>query len=93
MSFSRHGEIYRSDVGWQSRERLRPRSRRSSASMSLQPAIPWRVALPQSRLRFTGQDQDAVMSSYRSIEFQRTANTVLTVCVSQGDNPSSYTIH
>jgi hypothetical protein len=30
------------------------------------------------------------MSSYRSIEFQRTANTVLTVCVSQGDNPSWY---
>jgi hypothetical protein len=37
-------------------------------------------------LRFTGRDQNALKWSRRSIDFQRTANRVLTVCVSQGDN-------
>src|ERR1035441_10228163 len=56
--------------------------------MSLQPAIPWRGALPQSPLRFTGRDQNELKWSCRSIDIQQTANSVLTVCVSQGDNPS-----
>jgi hypothetical protein len=50
MSFFRHGEIYRSDVGpRQDREQLTLCcSRRSSASMSFQSVIPWLVALRQS---------------------------------------------
>src|ERR1022692_1394256 len=40
-----------------------------------------------SRLRFTDRDQNALKWFCRSIDFQRTANSVLTVCVSQGDNP------
>ena len=43
MSFFRHGEIYRWD-----RETSRYRPPRPILSMSLQPAIPWRVALQQS---------------------------------------------
>jgi hypothetical protein len=45
--FSRHGEIYRSDVKQKAGSGSRAHSRRSSASMSLQPVIPWRVALQQ----------------------------------------------
>jgi hypothetical protein len=40
-----------------------------------------------SRLRFTDRDQNALKWFCRSIDFQRTANSVLTVCVSRGDNP------
>ena len=48
MSLARHGEIYRSDVEMKCREQASvAHSRRSSASMSLQPAIPWQVALQQ----------------------------------------------
>jgi hypothetical protein len=41
-------------------------------------------------LRFTGQVQNDVTSSCRSIDFQRTANWVLTVCVSSGGNPTCH---
>src|SRR5215469_16285586 len=37
-------------------------------------------------LRFTGWVQHAMKWSCRSRKFQRTANSVLTVCLSQGDN-------
>ena len=48
MSFLRHREIYRSDVGFENAgSRIGSRSRRSSASMSFQLAIPRRVALQQ----------------------------------------------
>ena len=49
MSFFRHGEIYRSDVD-SCRKRGAGRSRLPGliVSMSLRPAIPWRVALQQS---------------------------------------------
>jgi len=43
----------------------------------------------EHRLRFTDREQNALKWSCPSIDFQRTANSVLTVCVSQGDNPSS----
>ena len=48
MSFLRHEEIYRSDVaqGWEAT--ISAASQHSSAAMSFQPAIPWRVALQQS---------------------------------------------
>jgi hypothetical protein len=38
----------------------------------------------RARLRFTDRLQNAIKWSCRSIDFQRTANSVLTVCVSQG---------
>jgi len=63
-------------------------SRRSSVRMSLQPDIPWPGCTPAGPgLRFTGQDQNRVISSCRSNDFQRTANWVLTVCLSSGGNP------
>ena len=37
-------------------------------------------------LRFTGWVQHAMKWSCRSRKFQRTANSVLTICLSQGDN-------
>jgi hypothetical protein len=40
-------------------------------------------------LRFTDRDQNALKWSCRSRIPQRTANMVLTVCVSEGDNPTS----
>jgi hypothetical protein len=50
MSFSRHEEIYRSDVtlGKPGSGNCGRRSQRSSAAMSFQSAIPWQVALRQS---------------------------------------------
>jgi hypothetical protein len=50
MSFSRHAEIYRSDVklGKPGSGNYDRRSQRSSAAMSFQSAIPWKVALRQS---------------------------------------------
>jgi hypothetical protein len=52
-------------------------------------------SLERTCLRFIDRDQNALKWSCRSIDFQRTANMVLTVCVSQGDNPilSSYHAH
>jgi len=50
MSFSRHEEIYRSDVrlGKAGSGNGCRRSQCSSAAMSFQSAIPWQVALRQS---------------------------------------------
>src|SRR5215469_9878759 len=41
----------------------------------------------RARLRFAGYVQFAMKEYGRSRNFQRTANSVLTVCLSQGDNP------
>jgi hypothetical protein len=49
MSFLRHGQIYRSDVGFNTRSGATCGSAPDLiVSMSLRPAIPWRVALLQS---------------------------------------------
>ena len=89
MSFFRHREIYRSDVIRLVRERRkrRPRPHRldefpvgySSADCS--PA--------GSASASPTADHSALKSSCRSILFHRTANSVLTVCLSQRDHPSS----
>ena len=52
----------------------------------LQSAIPRRVTLRRGRLRSTDRDQNAVHSSCRSRNLQRTAN-FLSVCVSPGGDP------
>ena len=48
MSFFRHEEIYRSDVGMQLKGSGPQTAPRTIVSMSLRLAIPWRVALQQS---------------------------------------------
>src|SRR5260370_22991334 len=88
MSFLRHREIYRSDVIRLVRERRkrRPRPHRldefpvgySSADCS--PA--------GSPSASPTADHSPLKSSCRSILFHRTANSVLTVCLSQGDHPT-----
>lgn len=40
-----------------------------------------------ARHHFTDRDQNALKWFCRSIDFQRTANMVLTDCLSQADNP------
>ena len=48
MSFFRHGEIYRSDVGSKANGNRPKPAPPTIVSMSLRLAIPWRVALQQS---------------------------------------------
>ena len=47
-----------------------------------------KLFLGSARLRFPGREQNALKWSCRPMDFQRTANSVLTVCVSPGDNPN-----
>jgi len=89
MSFFRHREIFRSDLFESVRERRqrRPRPHRldefpvgySSADCS--PA--------GSASASPTVDHSALMSYRRSILFHRTANSVLTVCLSSGDHRKS----
>jgi len=82
MSFLRHGK---------SIDPMLELKNAGSRSCSLPPvligldefqlAIPWRFALQLSRLRFTNRGQCAVNSSYRSSIFHRTANYLLTDCL------------
>ena len=54
-----------------------------------QPDIPWRGwSPPWPRLRFTGCAQNALHWSCRSTNLQRTANSVLFGCLSQGVHPT-----
>jgi hypothetical protein len=62
-------------------------SRRSSASMSSSRLFLGGLRSRRARLRFTGRHQNAIKWSRRSRVLQRTANRVLTVCLSQGGNP------
>jgi hypothetical protein len=88
MSLFRHREIYRSDVSRLVRERRtrRPRPHRldefpagySSAGCS--PAEPASAS--------PAVDHSALQSSCRSSVFHRTANSVLTVCLSPGARPT-----
>jgi hypothetical protein len=88
MSFLQAWEIYPSDAQRKTGGRVGPNSRRSSVRMSLQLAIPGGVLSSSARFRLTSRAQNALKWSCWSIHFQRTANSVLTVCVSRGDNPN-----
>ena len=80
MSFSRHQEIYRSDVGLgKAGERQLSPLPRSSASMSFQSAIPWQVALRQSPPPLHRLE---TILHCRTMIFQQTATTPLTLCLS-----------
>jgi hypothetical protein len=75
-----------SSVGWKAGGGIRRTLPALIGSMSLQPAIPCRLRSRRACLRFTDRDQNAIKLSCWSRISQRTANIVLTVCVSQGDN-------
>src|SRR5258707_9714217 len=55
--------------------------------MSLPPAIPWQVALPQSLPPLRRVTLFCYKESGRSMDFQRTANSGLTGCLSRGVHP------
>src|SRR5260370_42598546 len=57
--------------------------------MSLPPAIPWQVALPQSLPPLRRVTLFCYKESGRSMDFQRTANSGLTGCLSRGVHPNS----
>ena len=57
--------------------------------MSFQLAIPWQVELPQSLPPLHQPAHTLQEKRLRStIQFQRTASSVLTVCLTPGDNPT-----
>jgi len=86
MSFLRHGEIYPSD-GMQNREWL-AHPRPALIGLYESPAgYSWGLALQQCSLRFTGRDQNALRCSCWATIRQQTENSLLTVCVTHGDNP------
>jgi hypothetical protein len=88
MSFLRHREIYRSDVSRLVRERRerRPRSHRLDEFPA---GYSWADCSPAgSASASPTEHHSALKSSCRSIAFHRTANTVLTVCLSSGGHPS-----
>ena len=84
MSFLRHEEIYRSDVakGWEATRSSA--SQHSSAAMSFQPAIPWRVALQQSPPPLRRLATILRQSERRTTLFHPTATTPLTSCLTIG---------
>jgi hypothetical protein len=83
MSFSRHEEIYRSDVklGKPGSGNCGRRSQRSSAAMSFQSAIPWQVALRQSLPPLHRLATILNNPICRTMIFQRTATIPLTSCL------------
>ena len=90
MSFLRHGK---------SIDPMSGRENAGSRSSSLPPAligldefqlaIPWRVVSTRARLRFTNRGQCAVNSLRWSSNFQRTAKSVLTGCLTPGASAES----
>ena len=84
MSFLRHEEIYRSDVGLGKAGNGNGccRSQRSSAAMSFQSAIPWQGALQQSLPPLHRLETILNNQCCRTMIFQRTATTPLTPCLS-----------
>src|SRR5258707_6253984 len=84
MSFLRHEEIYRSDVSPATAGSGNSWSppQRSSAAMSFQSAIPWRVALRQSLPPLHRLATILNNPLCRTMIFQRTATTPLTSCLS-----------
>jgi hypothetical protein len=85
MSFWRHEEIYRSDVGLgkAGNGNGRRRSPRSSAAMSFPSAIPRQVALQQSLPPLYRLETILNNQCCRTMILQRTATTPLTPCLSQ----------
>jgi hypothetical protein len=84
MSFWRHEEIYRSDVGLgkAGNGNGRRRSPCSSAAMSFQSAIPRQVALQQSLPPLYRLETILNNQCCRTMILQRTATTPLTPCLS-----------
>src|SRR6266571_3331832 len=84
MSFWRHEEIYRSDVGLgkAGNGNGRRRSPRSSAAMSLPSAIHRQVALQQSLPPLYRLETILNNQCCRTMILQRTATTPLTPCLS-----------
>ena len=98
MSFFRHEEIYRSDVspGYSWERQLNVAAPCSSAAMSFQSAIPWRVALRQSLPPLYRPVTILNNPLCRTIIFQRTATTPLTSCLSprvHSKKPPSLALH
>ena len=93
MSLLRHREIYRSDMIRLVRERRqrRPRPHRLDefpagySSAGCPPAEPASAS--------PAVDHSALQSSCQSIAFHRTANSVLTVCLSPGARPNTLLCH
>jgi len=92
MSFLRHKEIYRSDVSPATAGSGNSWSppRRSSAAMSFQSAIPWRVALRQSLPPLHRLVTILNNPLCRTMIFQRTATTPLTSCLSPRVHSTSF---
>ena len=84
MSFLRHEEIYRSDMakGWEAT--ISAASQHSSAAMSFQPAIPWRVALQQSLPPLRRLPTILRKGKRRARILHPTATTPLTSCLTIG---------
>jgi len=84
MSFLRHEEIYRSDVGLGEAGNGNGccRSQRSSAAMSFQSAIPSQGALQQSLPPLHRLETILNNQCCRTMIFQRTATTPLILCLS-----------
>src|SRR3989442_12685719 len=84
MSFLRHEEIYRSDVGLGEAGNGNGccRSQRSSAAMSFQSAIPSQGALQQSLPPLHRLETILNNQCCRTMIFQRTATTPLIPCLS-----------
>jgi len=83
MSFLRHEEIYRSDVrpGYTWERQLESPPQCSSAAMSFESVIPWRVALRQSLPPLHRLVTILNNPLCRTMIFQRTATTPLTSCL------------
>ncbi len=83
MSFLRHGEIYRSD-GWVKSGSGEVAAPCLIVSMSLRLAIPWPVALQQSRPPLHQPGPLCPQPPGSTMIFQRMAKAGLTACLSLG---------
>ena len=88
MSFLRHGKSIKSDAGENAEGRTVP-APAPSASMSFSWLFLGGVVSTRARLRFTNRGHYAVHSVRRSSLLQRTANYLLTVCLTPGDKRNS----
>src|SRR6266576_5118816 len=92
MSFWRHEEIYRSDVGLGKAGNANGcrRSPHSSAAMSFHSAIPRQVALQQSLPPLYRRETILNNQCCRTMILQRTATTPLTPCLSPRVHSNPY---
>ncbi len=89
MSFLRHRRSFRPMWKEQTGSRIGSYSRLSSARMSRCRLFLGGSVSTGARFRFIGCAQNAVQWSCRSSNLQRTANSVLFVCLSQGVHRSA----